>query len=181
VRFTELELPGVWRVELEPHEDERGFFARTFCEEEFAAHGLVTRYPQGNVSYNRGAGTLRGMHYQADPHAETKLIRCVSGALHDVVVDLRAGAPTRGRWLGVELNARTRTALYVPAGFAHGFLTLQENTEVLYQMGAAHAPEAQRGFRWDDPAFGIDWPRRPRRLSERDRTWPDFRWDAPGG
>ena len=174
MRFSELGLPGAWRVELEPHEDERGFFARTFCEEEFAAHGLATRYPQCNLSYSRHAGVLRGMHYQAAPHGEAKLVRCVRGAIHDVVVDIRGGSPSRGRWLGVVLDARSRGALYVPEGFAHGFLTLQEDTEVFYQMGAAYAPEAQRGFRWDDPSFGIEWPFPPRTISERDRTWPDF-------
>lgn len=174
MRFSELELPGAWRVELEPHEDERGFFARTFCEKEFAAHGLVTRYPQCNLSHSRHAGTLRGMHYQAAPHGEVKLVRCVRGAIHDVIVDIRAGSPSRGRWLGVELDARRRTALYIPEGFAHGLLTLQDDTEVFYQMGASYVPEAQRGFRWDDPAFGIEWPFPPRTISERDRTWPDF-------
>jgi len=174
VRFSELELPGAWRVELEPHEDERGYFARTFCAEEFAAHGLATRYPQCNLSYNRSVGTLRGLHLQVAPHGEAKLVRCVSGALHDVIVDLRAGSPTRRRWLAVELDARSGTALYVPEGFAHGFLTLREDTEVFYQMGSAYAPGAQRGFRWDDPAFGIDWPFPPQTISERDRTWPDF-------
>jgi dTDP-4-dehydrorhamnose 3,5-epimerase len=174
VRFSEVGLPGAYQVEIEGHEDERGFFARTFCEVEFAAHGLATRYPQCNLSYNRKAGTLRGMHYQAAPHREAKLVRCVSGAIYDVIVDLRAESLTRLRWVGVELDAQARTALYVPEGFAHGFLTLQKDSEVFYQMGAVHVPEAARGFRWDDPAFGIEWPFPPRTISERDRTYRDF-------
>jgi dTDP-4-dehydrorhamnose 3,5-epimerase len=167
VRFSEVGLPGAYQVEIEGHEDERGFFARTFCEVEFAAHGLATRYPQCNLSYNRKAGTLRGMHYQAAPHREAKLVRCVSGAIYDVIVDLRAESLTRLRWVGVELDAQARTALYVPEGFAHGFLTLQKDSEVFYQMGAVHVPEAARGFRWDDPAFGIEWPFPPRTFSGR--------------
>ena len=172
MRFCELALPGAWRIDLEPHEDERGFFARTFCEEEFAAHGLVTRYPQCNLSFNRDAGTLRGMHYQAAPHREAKLVRCVRGAIHDVIVDLRPESPTSRRWLAIELDAEERAALYVPAGFAHGFLTLREDSEVYYQMGASYVPEAQRGFRWDDPRVGIEWPSPPRTISERDLSWP---------
>lgn len=174
MRFEELELATAFRIELEPHQDERGFFARTFCEREFAAHGLVTRYPQCNLSYNRDAGTLRGMHYQAAPHREAKLVRCVSGAIYDVIVDLRPGSPTRLRWIGVELDARSRAALYIPGGFAHGFLTLREHTEVFYQMGAFYESEAARGLRWNDPAIGIEWPFTPRILSERDRSYPDF-------
>lgn len=174
MRFVELRLAGAYLVEPEPHADERGFFARTFCEREFASHGLVARYPQCNISYNRAARTLRGMHYQAAPHQEAKLVRCVAGAIHDVIVDLRAGSPTQGRWLGVELDASRRDALYVPAGFAHGFLTLHPGTEVFYQMGQFHEPEAARGFRWDDPAFGIEWPGAPELISERDRRYPDF-------
>jgi dTDP-4-dehydrorhamnose 3,5-epimerase len=174
VRFTELELAGACRVDLEPHEDERGFFARAFCEREFAAHGLVNRFPQSNVSYNRRRGTLRGMHYQAAPHREAKLVRCVIGAIYDVIVDLRPGSPTRFRWMGIELGAADRTALYVPEGFAHGFLTLRENSEVFYQMGAFYVPEAARGFRWNDSMFRINWPFSPKVLAERDRTYPDF-------
>jgi len=174
VNLTETELAGAYLVDLERHEDERGFFARAFCEREFAARGLVTRYPQCNISYNRRARTLRGLHYQAAPHREAKLVRCVAGAIHDVVVDLREGSPTRLRWIGVELDARGRRALYVPPGCAHGFLTLADDSEVFYQMGAFHVPEAARGVRWDDPAFGVRWPFAPALIAERDRGYPDF-------
>jgi dTDP-4-dehydrorhamnose 3,5-epimerase len=174
VHFVETRLPGAYLVEIERHDDERGFFARTFCEREFASHGLLTHYPQCNLSYNVSAHTLRGMHYQAAPHQEVKLVRCVAGAIHDVIVDLRPGSPTRLRWIGVDLDAARRRALYVPAGFAHGFLTLSGGAEVFYQMGHFYEPEAARGFRWDDPAFGIEWPVRPAVISERDRSYPEF-------
>lgn len=174
MQFSEAGLAGAWLVVPERHEDERGFFARTFCEREFAARGLVDRFPQCNVSYNRSRGTLRGMHYQAAPHREAKLVRCTAGAIHDVIVDLRPGSPTRLRWVGVGLDAASRTALYVPPGCAHGFLTLCDEAEVLYQMGEFHAPQAARGFRWDDPEFAIRWPFPPGTVSARDRSWPDF-------
>jgi dTDP-4-dehydrorhamnose 3,5-epimerase len=174
VRFAELDLPGAYLVEIERHEDDRGFFARTFCEREFAELGLPTRFPQCNLSYNREELTLRGMHYQARPHRESKLVRCVAGRIHDVIVDLREGSPARGQWRGVDLDAERRAALFVPAGFAHGFLTLRPHTEVFYQMGESYAPDAARGFRWDDPRFGIRWPAAPVALSERDRSYPNF-------
>lgn len=172
--LSETELPGAYLVDLERHDDERGFFARAFCEREFAARGLVTRYPQCNLSYNRHARTLRGMHYQAAPYREAKLVRCVAGAVHDVIVDLREGSATRLRWIGVELDAETRRALYVPPGFAHGFLTLRDHSEVFYQMGEFHVPDASRGLRWNDPALGLAWPFEPLTVSERDRSHPDF-------
>jgi len=174
MRFVETRLPGAWVIDLEPRGDDRGFFARSYCEREFAAHGLATRYPQGNLSFNVRAGTLRGMHYQAVPHREAKLVRCVAGRIHDVIVDLREGSPTWRQWLGVELGADDRRALYVPPGFAHGFLTLRDATEVLYQMGEFYVAEAARGFRWDDPFFAIAWPSPPSVISDRDRTYPDF-------
>jgi dTDP-4-dehydrorhamnose 3,5-epimerase len=174
VILTETELPGAYLVDLERHDDERGFFARAFCEREFAARGLVTRYPQCNISYNRRAYTLRGMHYQAAPYREAKLVRCVAGAIHDVIVDLRADSATRLRSIGVELDARRRSALYIPPGFAHGFLTLREDTEVFYHMGEFHVPEASRGFRWNDAAFAVRWPFEPQTMSERDRSYADF-------
>jgi dTDP-4-dehydrorhamnose 3,5-epimerase len=174
VILIETQLPGAYLVELERHPDERGFFARTFCEREFAARGLVTRYRQCNISYNRRRHTLRGMHYQAAPYREAKLVRCLAGAIYDVIVDLRADSPTRLRSLGVELDASRRAALYVPPGFAHGFLTLRARTEVFYQIGEFYVPEAARGFRWDDPAFTLSWPAVPQVISERDRTHPDF-------
>ena len=174
MRFVETRLPGAYVIELERKADERGFFARSYCEREFGAHGLVTRFPQGNLSYNARAGTLRGMHYQAAPHREAKVVSCVAGAIYDVIVDLRADSTTRRQWLGVELDAKDRRALYVPPGFAHGFLTLRDATEVSYQMGEFYVAEAARGFRWNDPLFGISWPASPTTLSERDRTYPDF-------
>ena len=175
--FSETPLPGAWIVDVEPAEDERGSFARTYCEREFAKRGLATRFPQCNVSYNRRAGTLRGLHYQAAPHAEVKLVRCTSGAIADVIVDLRRGSPTRLGWFALELNAGTRRALYIPEGFAHGFITLEDGTEVSYQMGEFYDPSAARGIRWDDPAIGIGWPRRPAVISTRDAGYPDIRPD----
>jgi len=181
MRFGAAGLPGVYLLDLERHEDERGFFARTFCEREFEAQGLASRYPQCNLSFNRRRGTLRGLHYQAAPHREAKVVRCSRGAVHDVVVDLRKGSPSRGRWMGIDLDAESRQAIYVPAGFAHGFLTLQDETEVLYHMGEFYVPEAARGVRWDDPAFGIRWPFAPMVVSARDRGYPDFDPDRYDG
>jgi len=172
--FEETRLRGAWKIDLERLADERGFFARSFCEREFAAHGLATRYPQGNLSWNAHARTLRGMHYQAAPHREAKLVRCVAGSIYDVIVDLRESSSTRFEWISVELTADNRRALYVPAGFAHGFLSLEDRTEVLYQMSAFYVAEASRGFRWNDPRFGITWPAPPRVISERDGGYPDF-------
>jgi dTDP-4-dehydrorhamnose 3,5-epimerase len=174
MRFIEHELPGVYVVELERHEDERGFFARVFCEKEFEEHGLPTRFPQCNLSRNERQGTLRGMHYQAAPHQEPKLVRCVTGAIYDVIVDLRPKSRSRLRWVGVRLTAQGGEALYVPPGFAHGFLTLKDDTDVFYQMGEFHVPDAARGFRWNDPALSIAWPSEPIVISERDRHYPDF-------
>ena len=174
MQFQAIGIDAAWRVVIERHDDERGFFARAFCEREFSSHGLASRYPQCNISYNCAARTLRGMHYQAAPHQEAKLVRCTAGTIHDVIVDLRVGSPTRMRWIGVALDSRRRNALYVPAGFAHGFLTLCADAEVFYQMGEFYLPEAARGFRWDDPAFGIEWPLAPVVISERDRGYPDF-------
>jgi dTDP-4-dehydrorhamnose 3,5-epimerase len=171
--FRTTPLSGARVVELEPHVDPRGLFARSFCEREFAAHGLATRYPQANVSWNRKAHTLRGLHWQAAPHAEAKLVRCTSGAIHDVIVDLRRGSPTCLRWFAIELSAANRKALYVPEGFAHGFLTLTEESEVSYWMSESFAPEASRGLRFDDPLLAIDWPARPSVISERDLAFPD--------
>jgi dTDP-4-dehydrorhamnose 3,5-epimerase len=161
-------------VEPEPHEDQRGFFARTWCAHEFEAHGLDPRLVQCSVSFNKRKGTLRGMHYQAAPHAEAKLVRCTRGAIHDVVIDLRPHAPTYKQHVAVRLTAENRHALYVPQGLAHGFQTLVDDTEVFYQMSAFHAPAHARGVRWDDPSFGIVWPDDDRVMSEQDRTYPDF-------
>jgi dTDP-4-dehydrorhamnose 3,5-epimerase len=172
--FQQTPLAGAFVIELEPHADDRGFFARTFCEKEFAAHGIATRYPQANTSFNGSTGTLRGMHWQAAPHAEAKLIRCTAGAIYDVIVDLRRSSPTRLRWFGAELSAQNRTGLYVPEGFAHGFLTLEAETEVAYLMSESHAPTAARGMRFDDPGVGIVWPSRPTVVSPKDLAYPEF-------
>jgi len=161
--------------------DERGFFARTFCERELEQHGLPTRFPQCNLSRNRRRGTLRGMHYEATPSAESKLVRCVTGAIFDVIVDLRPGSATRFAWIGVELSGETGRALFVPAGFAHGFLTLSDDSDVFYHMGDFYRPEAARGFRWNDPLFAIQWPAPPNSIAERDASYPDYEPAAVGG
>jgi dTDP-4-dehydrorhamnose 3,5-epimerase len=176
MRFNQTPLPGAWVIELDLLADERGWFARSFDAAEFQARGLDPEVVQCNASFNARAGTVRGMHYQADPHGESKLIRCLRGAIFDVAVDLRPDSPTYRRWHGVELSAENRRALYLPIGLAHGFQTLTDGCEVLYQMGSPYVPDAARGVRWDDPAFGIDWPEAPgeRTISEKDRAYPDF-------
>jgi dTDP-4-dehydrorhamnose 3,5-epimerase len=174
--FTETRLKGVFEIALDVRADERGFFARSYCAAEFAAHGLNPRVVQCNISHNAQRGTVRGMHYQEAPHGEAKLIRCVRGALYDVVIDLRADSPTFHEWVGVELRADDRQPspmLFVPEGFAHGFQTLADDTEIFYQMSEFYVPEAARGYRWDDPAFSLTWPEPVRVISERDRTYPD--------
>jgi dTDP-4-dehydrorhamnose 3,5-epimerase len=172
--FTETELPGAFVVEPERHADERGFFARTWCAEEFAEHGLTDRLAQASISFNRVAGTLRGLHWQAEPHAEDKLVRVTAGAVWDVLVDLRPSSSTYTRHVGVRLDARNRTMVWIPKGFAHGFVTLEDDTEVAYQMSEPYAPAAARGARWDDPCFGIRWPVDATVISERDAGYPDF-------
>lgn len=172
--FRETAIGGVWVVEPERFADERGFFARTWDTREFADHGLNGRLVQCSVSFNVRRGTLRGLHYQAAPHEEAKLVRCTSGAVYDVAVDLRAGSETLGRWVGVELSPQNRLALYVPEGCAHGFLTLADGSEVAYQMSEFHFPDASRGVRYDDPAFAINWPGDVLVVNERDRSYPDF-------
>jgi dTDP-4-dehydrorhamnose 3,5-epimerase len=172
--FNETTLSGAFIVEIEQHSDERGFFARTFCEREFEAHGLPTRFPQCNLSRNTHGGTLRGMHYQAAPLWEAKLVRCISGAIWDVIIDLRRDSPTRFRSIGVELSAANARALFVPNGFAHGFVTLSDDSDVFYHMSEFFRPNGARGLRWDDPRFDIDWPMQPRVISDRDATYPDF-------
>jgi len=172
--FRPAAISGVFVLEPEPLDDERGCFARTWCAREAEAHGLDARVVQCNVSFNRRKGTLRGMHWQAEPHAEAKLVRVTRGAVYDVAVDLRADSPTCGRYVAETLDAERRHALYIPAGFAHGFLTLEDATEVYYQMSAFYVPDAARGFRWNDPRFAIRWPMEPAVISERDRTYADF-------
>jgi dTDP-4-dehydrorhamnose 3,5-epimerase len=176
MRFIQTPLPGTWVIELDLLRDERGWFARTFDEQEFEGHGLNPMVVQCNASFNARRDTPRGMHYQGEPHGESKLVRCVRGAIFDVAVDLRADSPTRCGWHGVELSAENRRAFYIPAVLAHDFQTLSEDCEVLYQMGNAYVPEAGRGVRWDDTAFGIQWPEPAgeRTISEKDRTYPDF-------
>jgi dTDP-4-dehydrorhamnose 3,5-epimerase len=172
--FRETELPGVHVVELEPRHDERGFFARVWDPDELRAAGLEPKLAQISLASNVHRGTLRGLHFQADPHAEAKLVACVRGALHDVVVDLRPDSPTYRRWFGIELRAGEGRLLFVPEGFAHGYLSLEDETEALYLISAPYVAEAARGVRWDDPVFGIEWPFDPVVISERDRSWPDF-------
>jgi dTDP-4-dehydrorhamnose 3,5-epimerase len=174
VRFVETAIPDVWIVEIEPHQDDRGFFARTWCEREAASRGIAFGTVQCNISFNRRRGTLRGMHYQAAPSAEQKLVRCTRGSLVDVAVDIRRSSPTFGRYVSVELSAENRRTLYIPKGCAHGFLTLEDETEVFYQMSAYHTPDAGRGFRWNDPEFRIQWPIEIAVIAERDRGYPDF-------
>ncbi len=170
--FSPTPLAGACVVELEPVADDRGFFARAFCREEFEAHGLNPQLAQSNISFNRRRGTLRGLHYQAAPYAEAKLVRCTQGAIWDVIVDLRADSPSYKRWHAVELSAENRRALYVPEGFAQGFQTLADDSEVLYLMSQFYRPDAARGLRWDDPALGIAWPIADPQLSDRDRSLP---------
>jgi dTDP-4-dehydrorhamnose 3,5-epimerase len=172
MRFTECEVAGVWLVELEPHTDARGFFARTFCTDEFAAHSLDPAIAQCNVSYSRAAGTIRGLHYQVAPAAETKLVRVTRGAIYDVAVDLRPESPTYRQHVARRLDDQDRAALYVPTGCAHGFQTLVDGTEVEYQMGAPYTPGTDRGIRYNDPALAIDWPLPVTEISDRDANWP---------
>jgi dTDP-4-dehydrorhamnose 3,5-epimerase len=174
VIFTETALPGAFIIEPELREDERGFFARAWCREEFEAHGLDPRLVQVNLSWNHSAGTLRGMHYQRAPHGEAKLVRCTRGRIWDAIVDLRPASPAFGRWVGVELSARNRAMLYVPEGFAHGYLTLEDDTEVLYQVSEFYTPGAEGGVRHDDAAFAIAWPVPITVISDKDRAWPDY-------
>lgn len=176
--FTRTKLPGATIVDVERREDARGYFERTYCEREFEANGLPTRMVQTSMSLTRRAGTLRGMHYQAAPHAEDKLVRCVRGAIWDAIVDIRPDSPTYCEWVGVELNESNGRMLLVPKGFAHGFLTLTNDVAVTYQVSAFYMPAAERGARHDDPAFGIEWPVAVSDMSDRDRGWPDFMRDG---
>jgi dTDP-4-dehydrorhamnose 3,5-epimerase len=173
VRFTETKVAGAFLIEPEPIEDERGLFARTFCREEFEAHGLNPVVAQCNLSFNKSRGTLRGLHHQAAAHQEAKLVRCTRGAIWDVALDLRPGSPTYQAWFGAELSDANRASLYIPEGCAHGFLSLTDAAEVAYQMSAPYAPGAARGVRWDDPAFGIEWPGEVLVINQRDASYPD--------
>lgn len=173
--FTETKLKGAYLVDLDLQEDERGFFARSWCQDEFEKHGLNPRLVQCNISFNKKRGTLRGLHYQSLPYQEAKLVRCTMGVLYDVIVDLRSDSPTFKEWFSVELTAQNRRALYVPEGCAHGFQTLVDNTEVFYQMSESFHPECARGVRWDDPAFGIVWPIMEKTISTQDQAIPFWR------
>jgi dTDP-4-dehydrorhamnose 3,5-epimerase len=175
--FTQTPLRDAFVLDLERLEDERGFFARTWCGKEFAAHGLNARLAQCSTSMTKKRGTLRGMHYQTVPFEEAKLVRCTRGSVHDVIVDIRPESSTYSRWFEIVLSADNRKSVYVPEGFAHGFLTLEDDTEVFYQISQHYSAEHARGFRWDDPLFGIKWPFEPGIMSERDRTYADF---SPG-
>jgi dTDP-4-dehydrorhamnose 3,5-epimerase len=175
VKFTETPLAGAYVIDIEPHADERGFFARTWCREEVGALGLNADVAQCSTSYNKRRGTLRGMHYQARPYAECKFVRCIRGSIYDVILDLRPSSPTYQEWFGVELTADNRRGLYIPEDLAHGFQTLADDTEVYYQISAFYRPDYSRGVRWNDPAFGIRWPLAERVMSERDLSFPDFR------
>ena len=175
MKFTRGELEGVWIVELEKHSDERGYFARTWCVDEFEKHGLNPRIVQCNTSFNSKRGTLRGMHFQATPHGEAKLIRCTRGAIYDVALDLRRNSATFKRWTAVELNATGNRMLYIPEGFAHGFQSLEDESEISYQMSEYFHPESSRGVRWDDPEAAIRWPIANPIMSQRDRDLPLLR------
>jgi len=175
VRFTPLSLTGAFLVEIEALSDERGFFARTWCRTEFSRHGLNPNLEQCNLSHNTKRGTLRGMHWQAAPHGEAKLVCCLRGTIHDVIVDVREGSPTRGRWLAIELDAERHNALYIPDGFAHGFQTLTPDSDVFYQMSTSYHPASARGIAWNDPDLGIAWPIADPCMSDRDRAFPSYR------
>jgi dTDP-4-dehydrorhamnose 3,5-epimerase len=172
--FHKTKLPGVFEIQVEPHIDERGFFARLWCQREFEAKGLNPKLVQCSISVNTSKGTLRGLHFQAHPHDETKLVRCTKGAIYDVVLDLRPSSPGFRDWFAVVLTPVNRKTMYIPEGCAHGFLTLEDDTEVFYQMSEFYNAESARGVRWNDPAFGITWPGKVEVISERDRTYPDF-------
>ena len=173
--FNETKLDGVYTVVMEPIRDHRGFFARAWCNREFEAQGLISQFVQANLTYSPERGTLRGLHYQIAPHQEVKLVRCTRGAIYDVIVDLRPESPTYKEWLAVELTADNHKMNYIPAGFAHGYQILMDDTEVFYQVGQFYAPEYERGARWNDPAFGIEWPiTNSMTLSDKDKNWPDY-------
>lgn len=172
--FTKTPLAGAYVIDLERQGDERGFFARVFCENEFRELGLATAFVQVNNSLSGPKGTLRGLHYQLAPRAETKIVRCIRGALWDVILDLREGSPTFGQWFGAELSAENRRMMYVPKGFAHGLVTLTESAEAFYFVDEFYTPQCERGIRWNDPKFNIQWPIEPAVISDKDRNHPDF-------
>lgn len=174
MKFHKTSLNGPRLIELEPVADDRGYFARVFCKEQFGDQGLVTEYLQHSLSYNARRGTMRGLHFQKSPHGEVKIVSCIAGAIFDVIVDVRDHSPTRGRWEGFELRADNHMQLYIPVGFAHGFQTLADDTQVAYMISAQHVPEAATGYRHDDPAFAIRWPLAVSAISDKDRGWHSF-------
>jgi dTDP-4-dehydrorhamnose 3,5-epimerase len=173
--FRETELNGAFLIEPERLEDNRGFFARAWCRKEFMAHGLTGALVQSNISFNKRTGTLRGMHFQAAPYEEAKLVRCTMGAVYDVIVDLRPDSSTFLRWVAVELTAKNHKMLYIPENFAHGYQTLADNTEVFYQVSQFYSPGSEQGLRYNDPIFGIKWPMDVQAISHKDRSWPDYK------
>lgn len=175
MKFTQTSLAGAYLIEWEPVEDERGFFARTFCKDEFKKHGIDFSCVQCNISYNRKKGTLRGMHYQAAPHEEAKIVSCIRGAIFDVIVDIRPQSETYKKWYGAELSVKNHAMLYVPKGFAHGFQTLDDDSEVFYMMSEFYHPEYAKGLQWDDPAFRIEWPMKPKAIAQKDVAYGDFK------
>jgi dTDP-4-dehydrorhamnose 3,5-epimerase len=174
MKFTQTILEGAYIIEAEKMMDDRGFFARSWCQRELAAHGLASRIAQASISFNKSKGTLRGLHYQSAPHEEAKFVRCTRGAIYDVIIDLRAHSPTFKAWVGVELTADSYHILYVPKGFAHGCQTLEDNTEIQYEISEFYTPAAVRGVRYDDPAFGISWPLPVSAITDKDMSWPNF-------
>ena len=172
--FNDTPLKDACIIEIKKREDQRGFFARGWCQKEFEQHGLAPRIVQANISFNHHQGTLRGMHYQIEPFGETKLVRCTRGALYDVIIDLRPESPTYKKWFGIELTENNYRMLYVPEGFAHGFQTLEDNTEATYQVSEFYAPGYEQGVRYNDPAFAIQWPLEVQVISDKDRSWPDY-------
>jgi dTDP-4-dehydrorhamnose 3,5-epimerase len=181
MKFTPTEIADVFVVELEKREDDRGFFARGFCQREFEEHGMVSQVVQANISYNKYKGTLRGMHYQVSPYEETKFLRCTKGAVYDVIIDMRPESLSYMKWFGVELTDKNYKMLYVPRNFAHGFQTLEDETEVMYLVSEFYAPQSERGVRFDDPAFNIQWPLKVAQISEKDAAWPNYQVANPVG
>lgn len=172
--FHQTPLFGAFIIQMEEKRDHRGFFARSWCRREFEAHGLSLDFVQANISFNRSKGTLRGLHYQKEPFAEDKLVRCTRGSVFDVIIDLRPGSPSKGRWFGLELSAENHRALLVPKGFAHGFLSLRKDSEIYYLVSTYYTPAAESGVRWNDPQFKIEWPIPVSVISEKDEAWPDY-------
>lgn len=173
--FRETRLKGAFIIEIEKREDERGFFARAWCKKEFEEHGLASNMVQSNIAFNKRSGTLRGLHYQGAPYGEVKLVRCTLGSLYDVMVDVRPGSATYRQWVGVELTSDNHKMVYIPEGFAHGYQTLEDNTEVTYQVSQFFSPDYEQGIRYDDPGIGIDWPLIEKIISDKDKGWPDCR------